>query len=127
MTKTKKNPCGTCNGACCRYVSVHIDTPNSLDDFDEVKWFVSHRNIVVYKDCEDDWLVEFNTRCKFLNKNNRCTDYENRTDVCRDYGPDDCTKTSTADAKIVFRKPSDVERHTARRWPKKKKKRKTSA
>lgn len=119
MAGSVKNSCGTCNGACCRYVSVNIPTPNSLVDFDEIRWFVSHENVVVYKDCDDDWIVEFNSMCGEL-KDNMCVSYENRPNVCRGYDSRDCTHLSTDDAKIVFSSPSDVERHVARRWPKRK-------
>ncbi|MFH1539648.1 MAG: YkgJ family cysteine cluster protein [bacterium] len=126
MAKSNKNTCEKCDGACCGYVSVHIDAPNSLDDFDEIRWFVSHKDVVVYKDCDGDWLVEFNSRCKFLGRNNRCTDYENRPGVCGDYDPEKCVKTSTVDPmRIAFREPSDVEKHVAKRWPKKKKEKKS--
>lgn len=117
-----------CKAFCCRYISVHIDTPRNKVDFDEIRWFVSHENVVVYKDEDDDWLVEFLTPCKFL-KNNRCEIYESRPDVCREYDPGGCAASEEEiEMKIAFRTPGDVEKYVARRWPKKKKaKKKKSA
>ncbi len=114
-----------CNAFCCRYISVHIDTPRSKVDFDEIRWFVSHENVVVYKDEENDWLVEFVTPCKFL-KNNKCEIYEARPDVCREYDPDGCADSEkNIEMKIAFKKPTDVEKFVAKRWPKKKKKKRS--
>jgi Fe-S-cluster containining protein len=38
------------------------------------------------------------TPCKYLDENNRCTIYENRPDVCKNYMPDEiCMLISTLD------------------------------
>lgn len=116
MTKKTVNSCTTCNGACCRYVSVRLEAPRSRRDFDEIIWFVCHDNVVVYKDTDNDWLVEMMTPCLFL-KGNKCGIYDNRPKVCRDYDPGNCTHISgRADAKVVFASPDDVREFTEKRW-----------
>jgi len=113
-----------CDAYCCRYISIHLDTPRSKQDFDEIRWFVSHRDVVVYKDDDDDWIVEVMNRCRFL-KNNRCTIYGTRPDVCREYDPENCTHNSgEVPTKIKFTEPGQVVKYVAKRWPKKKDKKK---
>ncbi|HOX28600.1 MAG TPA: YkgJ family cysteine cluster protein, partial [bacterium] len=105
-----------CNAKCCRYTALVIDTPRSRKDFDDIRWFVCHEDVSVYKDQEDNWVLEFVSLCKNL-KNNRCMIYDKRPDICRDYNPDKCTADSKdQDAKILFKEPSDVEKFTAARW-----------
>jgi len=120
----KKSKCEAekCGAFCCRYISIHLDAPSTRVDIDEMKWFVSHEGVSVYKDKDGDWLVDVVTKCRYL-KNNRCSIYETRPDVCREYDPDDCTHSAgDIERQEFFLKPEDVEKYRARRWPKKKKK-----
>lgn len=111
-----------CNAFCCTYISVHIDTPTTKVDFDELEWFVAHENISVYKDDENSWIVEVMTPCKNL-KDNKCAVYENRPTVCRNYDPENCTHNSEEiPTKILFRNPEDVRKFADKRWKRKKKK-----
>jgi Fe-S-cluster containining protein len=81
--------CRRC-GVCCNYVSVQIDPPEDMIDYDEIVWYLLHNNIAVYIDHEDDWYVEFRTPCKALGKDNNCNIYEERPYVCRDHDPENC-------------------------------------
>lgn len=104
--------CRECDGKCCKYVAVEIDGPFSKDDVDAIKWYVSHENVTVYLDNDDEWMVEFMTRCKYLGEDNRCTNYENRSDICRDYKHDECEMFGEGSThKVIFMDPSDVERY----------------
>jgi uncharacterized protein len=48
-------------------VSVPIDTPEDLSDFDDLRWYIAHRDVLVYKKGAQ-WYVHFNSMCK-----NNCT------------------------------------------------------
>jgi uncharacterized protein len=105
-----------CDAKCCRYVALVIDTPRTKNDFENIRWFVSHEKVAVSKDQENDWLLEFETPCKHL-KNNLCEIYENRPEICRCYDPDDCErKYDGGYAKIRFTAPEEVEQFVAKRW-----------
>jgi uncharacterized protein len=105
-----------CEAKCCRYVAIVIDTPRSKNEFENIRWFVSHENVFVSKDQDNDWLLEFMTPCKHL-KNNLCAIYENRPEICRDYDPNDCERKHDGGyAKIRFSEPGEVEKFTAKRW-----------
>jgi len=44
----KSEECKNCDGCpaeCCKYVAIEIDTPEDIDDFEDIKWYVSHKNI----------------------------------------------------------------------------------
>jgi uncharacterized protein len=44
-------------------VSVPIDTPEDLGDFDDLRWYVAHRDVIVYRQ-GTQWYVHFNSMCK---------------------------------------------------------------
>jgi uncharacterized protein len=117
MPKCNADECGA---KCCTYLATEIDTPRSRADFDEIRWFVAHENTNVYKTDKGDWVLEFVTPCGYL-KNQRCTNYENRPNICRDYDPEDCTANKKEqDALIFFSIPEDVTKYIKKRWSNKK-------
>ncbi len=113
MSKNKRvpdDPCTKCNAACCKSVAIEWLTPVSLTDWEHVRWLVSHKGVHVYKDIEGDWLVEFNSDCEHLDKNNRCKIYNNRMQICRDHPSDSCEKTGEVpEYKIIFKCAKDVD------------------
>ena len=87
--------CQKCKGLCCRYVALEIDEPETADDFDTWRWYVSHEGCAVYRE-EGRWYFEVITRCKNLTPDNRCAIYARRPNVCRQHNPKDC-EMSTAE------------------------------
>jgi Fe-S-cluster containining protein len=69
-------------------MAVAVDVPETEEDFDDVRWYLLHRNVRVLIDPEDDWYVAFDTPCERLGKDGQCLDYENRPELCRDYPHD---------------------------------------
>ena len=102
--------CNKCDGKCCKYVTVIIPEPKDQEDWDELKWYLMHDNIQVYKDTEDEWIVEFSTHCKHL-KENKCEIYENRPIVCRDHNLDECDANEGDYAKVLFKTPEDIDKY----------------
>ena len=109
MNNKNKKTCEACNGKCCRYVAVEIDTPETKEDFDDIKWFVSHKNVNVYVDEDGDWHVEFITPCEFLGEGNKCMNYKNRPKICRDYDHEECTFHNNYEEKHTFRNLKEIE------------------
>ena len=83
--------CTDCDGACCKYVSVEIDCPEELEDFENVKWYINHQKVSVYVDEDYSWYLQFSTPCKHLGEGNTCMVYEKRPAICRGYSHDECT------------------------------------
>jgi len=83
-----KPPCDQCKGLCCQYITVPIQRPNTRGDFDDLRWYLAHENIIIYVE-DDIWYMQVNNRCRHLDKDFQCDIYKQRPQVCRDYG-DSC-------------------------------------
>ena len=79
-------PCGACGGTCCGYVAIGIDSPRSVTGRENIRWFLLHDKVAVYVAHNKDWFIEFTTPCTALNNKKRCSVYERRPNVCRNYG-----------------------------------------
>lgn len=102
------HPCKDC-GHCCTYVAVEIDDPTSFKDYDNIYWYLCHRNISVYIDWEGDWFIEFQTLCEHLTEARTCRAYEERPRVCSDFSWDECEKTTGERAwRYQFHTPEDL-------------------
>ena len=65
-TLTSETKCGYCTrSTCCTYVTQHIDTPRSMEEYDTLLWQVSHENMQIYKD-DDGWFLVANNPCTHL-------------------------------------------------------------
>jgi len=95
VTKLKKIPvnqkCFYCMAGCCQDVVMEIDEPEDFEDFDNIRWYLYHKDVFVYID-EEDWHVGFRTRCDALNADNSCGVYLKRPEICRDHSPKDCSE-----------------------------------
>ena len=81
--------CEHCTAACCRYLALPLDRPRSRRDYDDIRWYLLHDGISVFVE-EGDWYVQIQTTCKQLGSDNRCSIYETRPAICRDYEAKDC-------------------------------------
>ncbi len=97
MNTNSKNRklCDDCT-ICCEHIALEIDTPETKEDFHHLIWYLLHKNIVVFVDNEDSWILEFKTPCKALNKG-LCEVYEDRPDICKEYDQDSCEKFGSGD------------------------------
>lgn len=89
--KEKENPCDGCT-ICCEYVALELDEPESKEDFDEIKWFLLHKDVWVYIDNDDTWNIQFNSKCQKLDERGWCGIYEERPEICRNHESDGCEK-----------------------------------
>lgn len=81
--------CDHCVGKCCRYFSLPIETPTVWDDFDAVRWYLAHGRTLVYVE-KGTWYLVVMTRCKYLDRNDRCGIYLSRPKICREYTTAEC-------------------------------------
>lgn len=81
--------CEKCAGLCCRYLALPIETPTTAGDYDDIRWYLAHEGISVFVE-DGDWYINIASRCKYLNKVNRCDIYEHRPSICRRYKEDNC-------------------------------------
>jgi Fe-S-cluster containining protein len=99
--KLNKKLCGKCT-SCCEYVNIEIATPKTKDDFDEILWYLLHKNVYVWIGKKNKWHVVFLTKCKPLKKG-RCERYQTRPMLCREYCQEKCEKANpTRDEVFAF-------------------------
>lgn len=102
-----KNLCNGCD-LCCRHVAIEIDPPEDKEGWNNIIWYVMHENIFVGIDEDNDWLIEFKTKCKALNKHN-CKIYKDRPNICRSYSIENCEISGEGSPyKVLFTKREDV-------------------
>lgn len=94
--------CTTC-GLCCTYVVLDIDPPTTLDGASTVLWYLYHPGLSVYT-ADGEWMVQFDSRCKFLQPDNRCGIYETRPSICREFDEREC-EVNSPDVGLSFYEP----------------------
>jgi Fe-S-cluster containining protein len=83
------NTCAKCEALCCKYFALEIDTPTTRNDFENIRWYISHQKTSVFIQ-ERKWYLNVKNRCKHLKSDNRCKIYEERPAICRRLHPDNC-------------------------------------
>lgn len=107
-SEVNKALCENCT-ICCEHVAIEIDKPESIEDFQNIIWYVIHENISVFIDHDDDWIIEFKTPCKALTQDGLCSIHSNRPKICVDYTQDTCERNDgDPPFKRVFRSRQDV-------------------
>jgi len=119
MKDKNSKTCDGCEGNCCKYVAIEIDTPKSRKDFEDIKWYVIHKNIQVYVEEDGTWNIEFLTPCEYLDGNNQCEIYETRPKICREYDYEECTFHNEYEEKHTFRTLEDINNFIEKKFSKK--------
>jgi len=91
--KQNKISCEECTGLCCRYFALPIETPEDEEDYDDIRWYLCHKDITVFKE-DGDWYINIKNKCKYLSeKDYSCKIYKKRPKICRDYSRKECDLT----------------------------------
>ena len=105
----EKNPCDGCD-LCCRHVAVEIDAPESDKEYDQIRWFLLHKDIWVFVDNDDSWNMQVNRPCEKLTSDGSCGYYEKRPQICRDYSASSCERNGDGESfKIMWRSLEEFE------------------
>lgn len=78
-------PCHLCDALCCRYYALELDPPEDEEDFDDLRWYLLHEKTWIWVD-DGEWFLQVDEPCRFLDEHGRCTIYERRPRICREYG-----------------------------------------
>jgi Fe-S-cluster containining protein len=81
--------CEKCAALCCRYFALPLDNPETVEDYDNIRWYLMHENVVVFIE-KKQWYIGIMSRCKHLQNDNRCGIYNQRPRVCRSYSSENC-------------------------------------
>lgn len=83
--------CEGCGGMCCRSFVLPIDTPETREDFDLLRWLVIHRGVqLLVKDAV--WEIEIDLPCEHIQDDGRCAIYARRPQICVDYEVRTCER-----------------------------------
>jgi uncharacterized protein len=103
LLRDLKNPCNGCV-QCCSYVAIELDEPEDEDDWQNIRWYLTHKDVWVFVDHDDSWNVQFNTMCEMIDDNGWCGIYEKRPFICRHYKTENCEKYGPGDSyKLLFK------------------------
>jgi Fe-S-cluster containining protein len=83
------NLCEHCTGMCCRYIALPIDTPETREDFDDIRWYILHEGVSIFVE-DGDWYIYLAADCRHLQPDYRCGIYATRPRICREYTTDNC-------------------------------------
>ena len=81
--------CDQCAALCCRYFALPIDNPDCAQDYDNIRWYLLHQNVVIFVEA-GQWYIGILNKCRALQPDNRCGVYETRPQICRGYSTDNC-------------------------------------
>jgi len=102
-------PCLACT-QCCHYVAIEIDTPDTREEFDQIRWYLYHPGIEIYIDHDDKWNILFHSRCEQLQPDGKCGVYAHRPQICRDYSEKTCEPNTNEPAeKVMMKSAADLE------------------
>ena len=108
----KKSACRKCAGLCCRYVALPIDKPETRGDYDDIRWFLTHKGITIFVE-NKTWYICIDNKCRHLSeKDHRCRIYEKRPRICRGYKNIDCELSKEAyDYELYFMNDKQMEEY----------------
>nr|WP_296456443.1 YkgJ family cysteine cluster protein [Rubinisphaera sp.] len=118
--------CDHCTAKCCRYFALPIDTPDSREELENLRWYLLHDNVSIFVD-EETWYLMVHTTCKKLRDDNLCGIYETRPQICRDYSTDNCEYDGDGCYDQLFETAEQMGEYTEARFPKKKKRSRRAA
>lgn len=101
--------CDKCDARCCKHIALEIDKPESIEDFEDIRWYVSHKNVNVFVE-DGDWYLEFLTPCEQLDENDKCKIYNKRPRICMDYSEEDCVFEGYED-ELIFHNIEEIDRY----------------
>ncbi|MHC4455874.1 MAG: YkgJ family cysteine cluster protein [Planctomycetota bacterium] len=116
----EENRCDECPALCCRYFALPLETPEDKGDYDDIRWFLCHKNISVFVE-KGDWYISIKNRCKYLSeKDNRCRMYNSRPRICRQYSHKNCDfAEGEYDYQLLFTNPRQMEEYIKKKFAKK--------
>ena len=111
-----KQLCDGCS-KCCEYFALEIDTPETEDEFQNIRWYLLHEKVKLFiteEIDEDDetpegeevevtehWFLQIYNPCKKLAPDGKCSIYSTRPEICKDHSHENCEKYGAADDEIA--------------------------
>ena len=107
--------CGACDGKCCRHIALEIDEPDDAAQFDDIRWYLCHQGVQVFVE-DGKWYLQVYARCRYLDDNFSCTNYENRPNLCRSYDMGSCEGTKLDfEYELHFKSDADLDAYLSKK------------
>jgi len=114
--------CDKCAALCCRYFALPLENPKTARDYDNIRWYLMHDQVVVYIEAKQ-WYIAVLTKCKNLQTDNRCGIYHTRPQICRGYSTDNCDyHGGEYDFEKLFTSAEELETYAKEKLKKRKRK-----
>ena len=117
------NLCEHCTAKCCQYFALPIETPETREEFDNLRWYMYHGSpaaaqagqgagvgsqpVQLFVD-DGTWFLMVNLPCRHLQPDNRCGVYEIRPQICRDYTTKNCEYDGDGLYDMFFETPEQL-------------------
>ena len=89
MKRTVKSTCSRCSALCCKYFALELDKPSTWNDFENIRWYISHQKTSVFIQ-QGRWFLNVKNRCRHLTADSRCRVYDHRPAICRRLDANGC-------------------------------------
>ena len=99
--------CEYCTAKCCRYFALPLDTPETRDDYNHIRWYMMHGNVSIFVE-DDTWFLLVYADCKHILTDNRCGIYEDRPGICRRYTTVNCEYDDDSTYEKFFETPEQL-------------------
>lgn len=117
--------CDHCTGKCCRYFALPIETPETWEDYNFIRWYMMHGRVSVFVE-DETWYLVVHADCENLADNNLCNIYDDRPQICRDYSTVDCEYDDDECYEKLFETPEQIWEYAEAVLPPRKRKRKAN-
>jgi Fe-S-cluster containining protein len=99
--------CTYCTALCCRYFTLQIQTPETWDDYDNLRWYLAHGRVSLFVEDGSWFLIVFGD-CKYLQSDNRCGIYAERPAICGNYTTEACEYDNDYVFEKYFEAPEQI-------------------
>ena len=119
MEYTNPDVCLRCSGKCCRYYMLEIDRPTTKSDFDDIRWYLCHEGSTIHVE-DRHWYLHVQSKCLYLDEDNRCNIYDRRPQICRNHNPGECEYDIKYEADMSFYSLNQLDEYIAKRFNRRK-------
>lgn len=121
--KPGESLCDYCTAKCCRYFALPIDTPESREEMDFVRWYLLHEDVSIFVD-DGTWFLMVHNECRKLRDDHLCGIYHERPQICREYSTDNCEYDGDGCYDQLFETPEQMWEYMEAVYPLPRKKKK---
>lgn len=107
--------CDDCAAKCCRYFALEIETPESREDFEDIRWYLCHEQTLIYVS-DETWYLHVENDCRYRGPDHRCTIYDRRPTMCREHNTDDCERAEPWAYDLKFASLEELETYIEARF-----------